>query len=173
MKRIIIGLGAIAASTIGASEGSPLILHPLMKDSIAPAAQSLWDVGNRAMDDNGNPDASKLTPADWQTLAAAAGKMREAASALATAQTIAVTGPNMKLQDEGAPTASTPAQIQHFIDGDRKGFADHAHKLAAIADDIVRAAKTRDGATLGEATGRLDEVCEACHTLFWYPNQAH
>jgi hypothetical protein len=32
-----------------------------MKNDVAVQTQVIWDVGNRAQDDQGNPDASKLS----------------------------------------------------------------------------------------------------------------
>ena len=39
-------------------------LHDLMKNVVATQTQVIWDVGNRAQDDQGNPDASKLAADD-------------------------------------------------------------------------------------------------------------
>jgi hypothetical protein len=172
MRFLAMALGiAVAAAAFGQG-GQALLLHPVMKDVVAPQAQVLWDVGNRGMDDNGNADASKISAKDWTSLGAAAQKMKDAADALAAAPQIAVVGPGMKLQDEGGPGASTPQQIQGFIDADRKGFAEHAKALSGVADEFVQAARGKDAAKLMSASGRMDEVCEGCHLKFWYPNQS-
>ncbi len=172
MRMLGVALGiAVAAAALGQG-GQALMLHPLMKDVVAPQAQVLWDIGNKGMDDDGKADGSKLKPADWTALLAASQKMKDAASAVAAAQQIAIAPAGAKLQDEGAPGASTPKQIQGYIDANRAAFAYHAKKLAGVADDFYQAAKARDAAKLMDASSRLDEVCEACHTQFWYPEQA-
>jgi hypothetical protein len=171
MRLVGIALGIAAAAAAFGQSGQTLMLHPLMKDVVAPQAQVMWDVGNKAMDDDGKADASKLKPADWTALLAASQKMKDAASTVAAAQQIAVAPPGAKLQDEGAPGASTPKQIQGYIDANRGAFTDHAKKLAGVADDFYQAAKARDAVKLMDASSRLDEVCEACHTQFWYPEQ--
>jgi hypothetical protein len=164
-------LGAMATTALIAVQGDGLVLHPLMKDVVAAQAQVLWDVGNRAMDDNGNPSAKNLKPADWPKLAAAAQAMKDASSRLATASRIVVAGAGDKIQDEGSSGSATQAQIQQFIDGDKAGFAQHARELADVADEFGRAAKAKDVKTLFNASGKLDEICEGCHLKFWYPNQ--
>jgi len=159
------------ATALLATQGDSLVLHPLMKDVVAAQAQVLWDIGNRAMDDDGNPSAKNLMPADWPRLAAAAQAMKDASNKLATASRIVVASPGEKIQDEGTSGSATAAQIQQFIDGDKVGFAQHARALAGVADEFGRAAKAKDVKTLFNASGRLDEICEGCHLKFWYPSQ--
>jgi hypothetical protein len=156
----------------GAQTDQPANLHRTMKEVVAPQAQALWDVGNNAMDDEGKADASKIKAADWTKLAGAAQKMKDAATTLAGAKTIIAVAPGEKLQDDGTPGASSPVDIQNRIDGDRAAFNDHATKLAQISEEFLAAAKAHDGVKLTAASGRLDEVCEACHVQFWYPDQA-
>jgi cytochrome c556 len=36
---------------------------------------------------------------------------------------------------------------------------------------LLAAAKNRDATKLMDAAGGLDQVCEACHIQFWYPEQ--
>lgn len=176
MKFAVLALTAALATAAGveasmAQEGV-VLLHPLMKDIAAPQAQVLWDVGNRGMDDDGNPSAKNLKPADWTKLALAAELMKGAATKLADAPKVAVGAPGTKLQDEDAPGAKTAVQIQDFIDADPKGFAEHARLLATVSDEFAVAAKARDVVKLQAASGRLDEICEGCHTKYWYPDEA-
>lgn len=176
MKPVFLALTAALALAAGVeatlAQESPVFLQPLMKDVAAPQAAVLWDVGNRGMDDDGNPSAKNLSAADWDKLALAADLMKGAASRLAAAPKVAVAAPGTKLQDEDAPGAKTAVQIQGYIDADPKGFADHAARLAAVSDEFLAAARARDAVKLQAASGRLDEVCEGCHVRFWYPDDA-
>jgi cytochrome c556 len=146
-------------------------LLPLMKDTVAPQAQILWDIGNNALDDVGNASAAKMTASDWTKLGAAAQKMKNAAVAMAETPRIPIAPPGAKLQDEGAPGQATPKQIQAFIDANPTDFAAHARELTNVSDSFIKAAAAKDAKTLGEASARLDEVCEACHVKYWYPEQ--
>jgi cytochrome c556 len=170
MKLVL--LAASAALFVAAGQArDPVVLHPLMKDIVAPQAQVLWDVGNRGMDDDGKPDVSKLSGADWDKLAKAAQAMKETSIALAEAPRVAVTAGGAKIQDEGSAGALTAQQIQRIIDADPKGFASAARALATVSDGFLDAARGRDAAKLMEASGGLDQACEACHLKFWYPEQ--
>jgi len=161
-------LGAVFIGGVALQAGEPsVLLYPMMKDVVAPQAQILWDAGSRGVDNDGNPDASKLTSADWGQITKAAETMRKAATDLADAPAITVAEAGTKLQDDGAPGASTSQQIQHYIDDDRKAFADHARSLARISGDFLQAAKAHDAAKLMNASDSLNDACEACHVQFW------
>lgn len=168
MKRALFGLGA-AFVLIAATQanGGPAVVYTVMKDVVAPQADRLWDVGNRAVNDDGEPDGSQLSAQDWEKLADAAAHMKAAATSLATSGAISVAPPGVKI----AESAATPEQIGQFIAKDRKGFAQHAADLADVSEAYLQAAATRDVVKLADAAGRMDVVCEACHMQFWYPEQ--
>jgi hypothetical protein len=172
MQRLLLGMAAtgLTVAVVHAQATAPTI-QAAMKGVIAPQAQILWDVGNEAMDDNGNPDAKRLTAAQWDQLAAAGAKVKDMSLALAMAEHIKVVGPGAAIQGEGDPNSSSAVQVQGFVDANPAGFAEQSRKLAAAADDFVVAAKARDAAKLGLASGNLDQVCEDCHMRYWYPQQ--
>lgn len=147
-------------------------LHDLMKNVVAVQTQVIWDVGNNAQDDKGNPDATKLKPADWSKAAAAAGKVKEAAQTLANAAHVMAAAPGQKIDGEGTtPGAFGAKQVQKAIDANPKVFKAFAQQLTASMDEIVAAAKVKDAAKLFDVSGRLDQECEGCHTQFWYPDE--
>lgn len=174
MRRFIaiaIGCGLLVAGEHAHTQAAaPPTLHAAMKDVIAPQAQILWDVSNNALDDDGNPDAKRVTAAQWKQIGVAGLRMKEMALTLAAAQPIKVAAPGVTLQDEGPPGAGA-AQVQKFIDADPAAFSAHARELAAAADGFVAASSARDVAKLAEFGGTLDQVCETCHMQFWYPQQ--
>lgn len=173
MKQSLLFLagGLICASTYAATPTPAANLHELMKNIVAPQAQIVWDVGNNAMDDNGNPDASKLKPADWTKIATAAGKVKQASQTLAQADKIMAAGPGQKIEGEGSPDAFGAKEVQKVLDANPKVFRAFAQQLAASMDEVVQSAQTKNATKLADVSGRLDQVCEACHLQFWYPNQ--
>jgi hypothetical protein len=67
MKPLSHALGVIAMLAAASEVHSATVsrdLHDLMKNVVATQTQVIWDVGNRAQDDQGNPDASKLAADD-------------------------------------------------------------------------------------------------------------
>lgn len=144
-------------------------LHQLMKNVVALQAQVIWDVGNQAQDDQGNPDASKLKAAGWSRIVSAGQQVKQAAQMLAEAQHVVVAAAGQKLQGEGGPGTFGAKQVQTAIDANPKEFRAAAQALAISMDQIVAVAQAKDVVKLFDVSGELDEVCEACHARFWYP----
>ena len=153
------------------SAAAPADLHDLMKNVVAVQTQVVWDIGNRAQDDRGNPDASKLAAADWTKIIDAATKVRQASQTLARADHVQAAAPGMKIEGEGNSGALGAKQVQALIDKDPAGFRAMSQALAGSMEQIGAAAKAKDAAKLFEVSGALDQVCESCHTKFWYPEQ--
>jgi hypothetical protein len=147
-------------------------LHELMKNIVAIQTQVIWDVGNNAQDDAGNPDPSKIKPADWTKVATAAGKVKDAAHALATAPHVMAAAPGQKIDGEGGtPGAFGAKEVQKVLDAKPKVFQAFALQLTKSMDELLIASKARDAKTLFDVSGRLDQECEGCHMQFWYPDE--
>jgi hypothetical protein len=168
LKRFLIGASAPLALLFLVAADMPTMVVPIMKDVVAPQANTLWDVGNRGMDDNGNPSGKQLSAKDWTNLGSSAQAMKDAAIAM-MAPGIKAAAPGFKLDGEGSPGVATVADIQAAIDKDPKGFSAHAKDLADVSDLFLAASKGTDATKLLEAAGKLDTVCENCHMKYWYP----
>lgn len=165
------GLMIAGAYAAGQAPAAPN-LHELMKDVVAIETQVVWDVGNEALDDNGNPSAAKMKQADWDKIAAAAGKVREAMQALATAPHVMAAAPGQKIDGEGGtPTAFGAKEVQQAIDAQPKVFQAMSLVLSKSMDELLASAKNKDAAKLTDVSGRIDQECEVCHVQFWYPNE--
>jgi hypothetical protein len=163
--------GLLAASAYAADAPGPN-LHDLMKNIVAVQTQVIWDVGNNAQDDKGNPDASKLKAADWSKAADAAGQVKAAALTLAKAPHVMAAAPGQKIDGEGkTPGAYGAKQVQKAIDANPKVLQAFAQQLSASMDELVVAARAKDAKKFFDVSGRLDEECEGCHTQFWYPDE--
>ncbi|MEJ0039331.1 MAG: cytochrome c [Gammaproteobacteria bacterium] len=165
--------GLLIASAYAAETASaPPNLHNLMKNIVAVQTQVIWDVGNDAQNDKGDPDPAKMKAADWAKVGAAAGKVRDAAQALAKAPHVMAAAPGEKIDGEGGtPGAFGAKEVQKAIDANPKVFQAFATQLTKSMDELVTAAKTKDAKKLFDVSGRLDQECEGCHTQFWYPNE--
>jgi len=58
-------------------------LHDSMSQVVAPQAQAIWDITNRAMDDKGAPDGSKISEKDWAQIASAGQLLKDRSDVLA------------------------------------------------------------------------------------------
>jgi cytochrome c556 len=135
-----------------------------MAQVIAPQAQAIWGVTNRATNDVGDAlDPSKISAADWAQLGAAGRQLRDQALLLAKDGNVTVAEPGAKIEGASAK------QIETYIEANRAGYAAHARTLADAGDAVVKAAETKDVAPLFTVSNNLDLVCESCHVQFWYP----
>lgn len=164
--------GLVALSALAASGGPTPNLHELMKNVVAVQTQIVWDISNGAQDELGNPDGSKLKPADWSHISAAAGKVSDASKTLAATNHVMVAAPGQKLQDEDNPGAFNAKAVQTVIDSNPKAFNAFAQALATSMNEVVVAAQARDARKLNDVAGQLDQICEQCHLQFWYPTQS-
>jgi cytochrome c' len=174
MKSLPCVLGGIAllvaAYEVHSAAASPN-LHDLMKDVVAVQAQVIWDVGNEAQDDQGNPDASKLVASDWIKIIDAGNKVRQVSQTLARMDRVVAAPPGAKLEGDGNPGALDAKQVQAAIDANPAAFRAMSQALVVSMDQIVAAAQAKDAAKLFDVSGGLDQVCENCHMQFWYPEQ--
>lgn len=167
----VVAAGLLALGGCTKETPAPTV-HEAMTMVIVPESQTLWDVANKAINDNGEPDASKVTEADWAQIVTSGQKIKAMSERLAAAKALKAAAQGEKLQDQDNPGAADAAAVQGFLDADPAAFAEHARKLAAVADNFVAAAQAKDAVKLGDASSAMDEVCEQCHVKYWYPNQA-
>jgi len=56
-----------------------------------------------------------------------------------------------------------------LIRKNRASFDAFASALQAVGAEAVRASDAQDTAALLDIGGRMQDVCESCHQVFWYP----
>jgi hypothetical protein len=65
----------------------------------------------------------------------------------------------------------SPAEIDAAIKQKRSAWVGFARTLRATAMETVEAIDERDLDKILDIGGTIDENCESCHLVFWYPNQ--
>lgn len=147
-------------------------LHEVMAGTIDPVADVIWETSSRSYGQDGNAQVGSLTDKDWTAIEQAARKLHDGASIIIKNPDLKATRPGAKILDEGTePAAVTAAQVATYLDRDRPGLAKEAKALSSIALSIEAAAKAHDAPTVVKLSEDLDDVCEACHKKFWYPEQ--
>jgi hypothetical protein len=167
---LLFGSGLLFTIACAGDTSRSADLQELMKE-VAVQAQVIWDVGAGAIDDEGNPDGSKLNAADWDSIVSAGGKGKNVAKSLVEAKQLVIAAPGQKISGEENPGAFNAQDVEHAIAANPQAFSGFAQALEMSMDEIVNAARTRDAAKLFEVSGSLDQICEQCHLQFWYPEQ--
>lgn len=152
-----------------AADAKPVLrasLHEIMISEVDAAAAVVWKTP-----DSFDP-ARKATPAqidaDWQTLRKGAITLIEAPNLMVMEGRV-VAHPGAKLQDEGVEGNLDQAAIQKALTEKRPQFLKLARGLQDAGMEALAAIDKRDQDALLEAGGKIDEACEACHKVFWYP----
>jgi hypothetical protein len=141
----------------------------LMKDSIAPAAEALWNAVGSESTPQGTRDLAPSTDAEWTALRQKAQLIIDASKAIAEEGRV-VAHPGQKLKDPPGEGDLTPEQAQAAITKDHPAFVAFSTALQAVGSDYLAAIDKKNVEAFMEVGGKMDEVCEACHTRFWYPN---
>lgn len=160
---------AQAAAKPAPTPPQPVMVYNEMHNHVVPKAQTLWDITNATLDDDGNPSPKKMKPADWVKLQGAVNGLAASLNRLGSADKVGVRLPNQKILDEDAPKGSKASAVQANIDANPDGFRQYAKTLAQYVNGINKAAAKRDLKTVYESAGELDGMCEGCHKAYWFP----
>lgn len=143
-----------------------MTLQELMETRIDPAADSLWDSVAFIASEKGEEDRRPRTPAEWAAVRKEAHLLIEAAAELE------VPGRQVSaLLASPGPGELSAADIQLRIEADFAAFAKRARVLQSAARTALAAIDAKDADALMNAGGVIDSACEACHIVYWYPQQ--
>lgn len=148
---------------------TPASIQELMRSVINPSVNVLWSPPPSIAD----PEKTKAPQAqideDWQSLRRAAIALSEVPNLLVIPGRRAA-DPTAKMQDEGQQGNLSRQQIEKAIRANPAQFRAFARNLQVTALATLAAVDKKSPDGLLEAGGRIDEACEACHKVFWYPN---
>jgi cytochrome c556 len=151
----------------GESLQRSLTLQELMDTRIDPAADVLWDSVAFIATAKGEEDRRPRTPAEWDAVRQSALALIEAVDELATP------GRRVASAEKAPGPGELPASaIQRRIDANPDAFARHARVLKSATQKALSAIDAKNADALMTAGGLIDEACEACHVVYWYPHQA-
>lgn len=156
---------SVATTTISADAS----ILDLMKGPIATNSDALWNAVGTESTATGTKDLAPSSDAEWAALRQKAQELIDAAKALTTEGRV-VAHPGQTLKEPAGKGDFTPEQAQVEISKDRGAFTAFATAMQGVGGEYIAAIDKKDVDAIGEAGGKLDEVCEACHTRFWYPN---
>lgn len=170
------GLAALAlVMTVGCArhEGKPgpqmvqASVKEIMEAIIDPSADILWDSVGTTVDKKGIHEKAPRSEAEWASLRLATVRLIESANLLMSRDRH-VGAPGDKSRAPGLELE--PSEADALIAANREVFDGFARALQTVDVEARTAIDTRDPKALFEAGGRMDQVCEACHSVFWYPN---
>jgi hypothetical protein len=141
-------------------------IKDLMDSIVDPSADVVWGAVGTVVDQDGAHETFPKTQEEWLNVRRAAIRIVEGANLLMMPGRDAAP-PGHKSEAPGVELE--PAEITALIKKNRAGFDTFARALQAVGAEAVRASDAQDTASLLEIGGRMQDVCESCHQVFWYP----
>ena len=141
----------------------------LMDAEMDAPSEKIWAAVSIVNDASGMHQKTPSTPDEWQELRRQAIRLAETSNLLMIPGR-PVAGPNVKTTVKSREPLDV-ATIQKRLDTNPAALAAFAQSNRTVALQLVDAVDRRDVQKLSDLGGSLDEVCEACHKTFWYPDQ--
>ena len=138
----------------------------IMDAIVDPSADAIWGAVGTVVDETGVHESSPKSDEDWANMHRAAVRIIEGGNLL-TVPGRDVASPGTKSETPGVELE--PAEIAAIIRNKRKTFDAFARALRDHGFEVLAAAEKKDAASLIEIGGRMQDVCENCHQVFWYP----
>jgi len=180
---LVVALGAVvvvsgcsrapapAAAPAAAAANSPYkptaTFQEIMDSVVDPAGDYIWKAVATTVDAKGSHETRPQTPAEWHEFRRHAVLLVEAANLIAVPGRRVAYG--SKTVEDGGPLEVD--KIQHRLDTQHDALVGFAGALRDIGVKLLDDADRQDSAAVTEHGGTLDEVCEACHKVFWYPDE--
>jgi hypothetical protein len=142
-------------------------VQELMQAVIDPSADGVWNAVETITTAAGESVRQPKSSPEWQEVRHAAITLAESANLLL------IDGRRAGAQEFPAEASGAldSKHIQQLIAAQRPAFNGFAEALRSAALLAVAAIDARDPIQLVSAGGAIDQVCEGCHLVFWYPNQ--
>jgi hypothetical protein len=141
----------------------------LMASMVAPTADIIWNAVGTESTTKGTVEHKPTNDKEWATLRSQVMLLAEASNLLAVPDR-AVMLPGQKFTNAPGPGDLTPEQSQAKIKANWPAFLGFARALQDSAVTALAKVDARDLDGFSEAGGAIDEACEQCHKVFWYPD---
>ena len=141
----------------------------LMDAEMDATSEKIWNAVSIVNDESGTHQKTPSTPAEWQELRRQAIRLAETANLLMIPGR-PVAGPTVKTTVKSMEPLDVAA-IQKRLAANPAALAAFAQSARTVALQLVDAVDRREVQKFSDLGSSLDEVCEACHKTFWYPDQ--
>ena len=143
----------------------------VMKGIVDPTSKVLWDAVSTESGKDGLVEKVPKNDEEWAVVEHNALALAEAANLLK------VPGRHMSLpaqaNSKSQPDAPelTPAQIEEKVEKDRGAWDLKVDALRETATKALVAARAHDKDGILNVGEEIDNACESCHKIYWYPDE--
>jgi hypothetical protein len=144
-------------------------IREVMNSVIDPNVDVVWNAVKTDIDHGKQIEHAPKTDDEWAAVRHSAMTVTEGANLLMM--------PGRNVAPPGAGSLSpgielAPDQVKALIDKSPRGWDQFARALQDSLQPALAAIDKKDAQALFEAGDKIDEVCESCHQVFWYPQGA-
>ena len=140
----------------------------LMRDMLDPASDYVFDAVSTVFTKNGIVETEPKTDKDWEKIRIGAVTLAEGAYLLKIPRPFAPAGDENNSTGANA-TELSPAQIQAKLEADPVLWNAKIEALRNVGLEVLDIVKRKDVKELWDAGENLDQACESCHLIYWYP----
>ena len=164
-----------AAAATTATPSSPIApvgtVKQIMKGIVDPSSAAIWDAVSTESGPKGDIEKAPKTDEEWAKLEGQALTLAEVGNLLKMPgrQVAKPEEGNSKSQPD-APEL-TPVQIEEKINKDRAAWDKKADALQQTAIKAIAAEKAHDKDAVLNVGEEIDNACESCHKIYWYPDE--
>jgi hypothetical protein len=163
---------ATPAAPVASSAVTPVgTVKEIMKGIVDPSSRELWDSVGTESGPKGVVEKAPKTDEEWAKIEGDALVLAEVANLLKMpGRHVALPEQANVTSQPGAPEL-TPVQIEEKIAKDRAAWEKKADALQSTAVKARAAAKAHDKDGLLNVGEEIDNACESCHLVYWYPDE--
>ena len=141
-------------------------IREVMNSVIDPNVDVVWNAVKTDIDHGKQIEHAPANDEEWAAVRHSAMTVSEGANLLMM--------PGRAVAPPGAGSLSpgielAPDQVRALIDKSPSGWNQFARALQDSLQPALAAIDKKDSLALFEAGDKIDEVCESCHQVFWYP----
>jgi len=141
-------------------------IREVMNSVIDPNVDVVWNAVKTVIDHGKPIEHAPANDEEWAAVRHGAMTVSEGANLLMMPGR-AVAPPGAGSLAPGIELA--PDQVRALIDKSPSGWNQFARALQDSLQPAIAAIDKKDAQALFEAGDKIDEVCESCHQVFWYP----
>jgi hypothetical protein len=139
-------------------------IREIMEAETDPAADAVWDSVRITITTAGEEDKQPRTEKEWNAVRVSALILVESTNLLL------MQGRHIVKPDFHVPAGEAdPRILQQRLDSNRAAFDGFAQALRDVGLKTLAAIDAKDSDRLFQLGGEIDQACEACHVVFWYP----
>lgn len=143
----------------------------IMKGIVDPNSAAIWDAVSTESGPKGDIEKAPKTDEEWARLEGQALTLAEVANMLKVPGRAVAKPDEANTKSQPDAPELTPVQIEEKINKDRATWDKKADALRETATKAIAAAKAHDKDAVLNVGEEIDNACESCHKVYWYPDE--